>query len=457
MKRPLLFIFTLLSTGLYAQEHFSGINTSRRTGIINAVVNPAELTNLKNDHEVNVLNLSVNVSNNKVKMSDLFDSDTDFEELIFSGSEPVNMSTDVEILGPAYAFKHEKWAFAVTTAAKIKANIIDVSPELGRALTTDPTITDAVDIINTNYNQRVSGTAWGEIGFSVARDIYETEEHKISGGVTFKLLFPGSYANMSADQFKGRVTIGTDVVNHPENVGDMVLKDGEANLNFAYSGSLANGFNDMSNFTDFFAGGLNGFAADLGFNYRWKDVNSDDNGYKLNAGVSVRNLGKMTFKDDNNVSNNYTLAMQPGDELNLSQFEDVETIEEVEDLLLQSGLVTLDETNRDFKVKLPSVLSVYGDVKVYNQWYVTGFLQQKLNKANNNAQIAVQNVFTVTPRYSTEKFEAYVPFSTNEISGFTTGVGFRVGGFYMGSGSAITALISDSKQVDAYLGFRFGF
>ncbi|MHA3789315.1 hypothetical protein ACX0HA_13985 [Flavobacterium hauense] len=457
MKKPLLFVFTLLSTGLYAQEHFSGINTSRRTGIINAVVNPAELTNLKNDNEVNVLNFSVNVSNNKISVGDLFDSNTDFDELIFSGGEPVNMSVDVEILGPAYAMKLEKWAFAITTAAKVKANIVDVNPELGRALTTDPSIDAVPEIINTNYNQRVSGTSWGEIGFSVARDIYETEEHKISGGVTFKLLFPGSYANMSADQFKGRVTIGTDALNNPDNVGDMVLKDGEANLNFAYSGSLADGFDDAGNFTDFFAGGLNGFSTDLGVNYRWKDINSDDDGYKLNFGVSVRNIGKMTFKDDNNVSNNYTLAMQPGDELNLSQFEDAETIEEVENLLLQSGLVTLDETNRDFKVKLPSVLSVYGDVKVYNQWYVTGFLQQKLNKSNNNAQVAVQNVFTVTPRFSTKKFEAYMPFSTNEIAGFTTGIGFRVGGFYIGSGSVITAVLSDSKQADAYLGFRFGF
>lgn len=47
-------------------------------------------------------------------------------------------------------------------------------------------------------------------------------------------------------------------------------------------------------------------------------------------------------------------------------------------------------------------------------------------------------------------------FSSNEISGFTTGFGFLAGGFFLGSGSVITALLNDSKQADLYLGFRIG-
>ena len=65
MKKPLLFVFAVLSTGLYAQEHFSGINTSRRVGMLNASVNPAELVNLKENYEVNLFNFSVNFSNTK--------------------------------------------------------------------------------------------------------------------------------------------------------------------------------------------------------------------------------------------------------------------------------------------------------------------------------------------------------------------------------------------------------
>jgi hypothetical protein len=457
MKRPLLFIFTLLSTGIYAQEHFSGMTTSRRTGLLNASINPAELTNIKNNFEVNVLGFSANVANNKISFSDLTSSDSDFEDLIFSGSEPVNMNVDMEIQGPGVAFKInklEKWAFAVTTSAKVNANIVDVSTDLGRALTVNPVIGTGTSIfadVNSNYNQRVTSAAWGEIGISAARDIFENESHKFSAGITFKMIFPGTYANISADKFNG--TIVTNVVN-----GETYATDAEANLNLAYSGALADDFNDASDFTHFFAGGLNGFSTDIGVNYQWKNTDSNNEGaYKINAGVSFRNLGSMKFKDDNNESKMYQMNVPEGQLLDLSQFEDVENFEDLEAIFAANPqYFTIINTSKDFRTKMPAMVSGYADYNVYGKWYATAYFQQKLNENNNNGQIAVQNSFSVTPRFSAETYEIYAPLSNNEISGFTAGIGFRLGGFYIGSGSAITAALSDAKQFDAYIGFRFG-
>ncbi len=90
--------------------------------------------------------------------------------------------------------------------------------------------------------------------------------------------------------------------------------------------------------------------------------------------------------------------------------------------------------------------------------FITGFLQQKLNDNNGNDQITAQNIITITPRFTTGFFEVFAPFSNTEISGFSSGVGFRIGGFSLGSSSVITALASDnSKQADIYTGFRWGF
>ena len=452
MKKPLLFAFALLTTGLYAQEHFAGINTSRRTGLINSTINPAELTNLKTKYEVNVLSFSANVSNNKISFGDLVGGDSDFEDMIFSGNEALNMKADIEILGPAFAFKIEKWAFAITTAAKVKANITDVDTRLGRALSDGSDgLTVAGSFIAAGSNQKVTGTSWGEIGFSGARDIFENDMHKFSAGVTFKLIFPGSYANIGADKFTGNVALGSGV-----NAGDAVLKNASTSINVAYSGSLADGFTDAGNFTDFFAGGLNGFSTDLGFNYQLKDQQNDGK-YILNAGLSLRNLGSMTFKDDNNESSNYSLDVSGTEEFNLSQFEGVDNLEDIQAILDNDPLVTKGTPQKDFKVKQPALISTYADVKVYNNWYVTGFLQQRLGDDEKNDQIVSQNVFTVTPRYSAEWFEAYMPISSNEISGFTAGIGVRLGGFYIGSGSLLSAAVTDTDQADAYLGFRFGF
>jgi len=67
------------------------------------------------------------------------------------------------------------------------------------------------------------------------------------------------------------------------------------------------------------------------------------------------------------------------------------------------------------------------------------------------------NVISITPRVNLGFFETYIPISNNDISGTNVGIGFRLGGFYLGSSSMVTALANDSKQADLYLGFRWAF
>ena len=85
--KKLLYISILFTTfSSFAQDHFSGINTSSRVGILNASLNPAELPNLSKKFEFNIYGLSFNVANNKVGFSDLT-SDTNLEDLIFKGAD----------------------------------------------------------------------------------------------------------------------------------------------------------------------------------------------------------------------------------------------------------------------------------------------------------------------------------------------------------------------------------
>lgn len=444
MKKLIVLSMTMGCIGLYAQEHFSGIGTSKRIGILNGNINPAEFANLSTPIEVNVFAASINVSNNKIGFSDLTD-DEDIEELIFTGNEAVNMRFDVEIAGPGVAFRKNKWGFAVTSKAYGKMNLVDIDVNIGDAIANDGlnSILNSTTL-NGNYNQRLIGTTYGEIGFSAARSLWETDKYKLNGGVTLKLLFPGSYANFGADQFEGTITTVA---------GDSFLSNANANLNIAYSGNLGSSFSDFDSYSKSVFGALNGFGLDFGATFLIKD---DTNGYKFNSGISVRNIGKMTFKDDNNSSTNYILSIQGNESLNLSQFEDVDSLQEVEQILVDSGFLTSTSTSNDFKVKLPAVLNAYADLRVVPSLYVSLFLQQKLTDDANNDQITAQNILTVTPRFSLKHFEVYSPLSQNEISGFNAGLGFRVYGFFIGSGSVITALINDSKQADFYLGFRFG-
>lgn len=133
MKKVLLTFSILIALSSFGQEHFSGINISKRVGLLNATLNPAELNNLSNKYEIGVFNFSANISNNKISIGDIINDDN-IEDKIFVGSDPVNMRIDALIQGPGFAFKHNKWAFALTSAANIKANAVDVDVNFGNAV-----------------------------------------------------------------------------------------------------------------------------------------------------------------------------------------------------------------------------------------------------------------------------------------------------------------------------------
>jgi hypothetical protein len=445
MKKIFLLVALTSLASLSAQQHFAGISTSSRTSIVNGVLNPAEFANITSKYEISVFAPSVSVSNNKVRISDLISGD-DFDQLIFSGNAPANFRVDGEILGPGISYKYDKWAFALTTKAYTRLDMIDIDVNLGDAIANTSTFFGTTTV-SSNTNQRVNGTAWGEVGLSVARNLYDDRMNRFNAGLSLKILFPGSYANFGADKFSGTIN---------NTAGSSTLTNAHANLNIAYSGNLGGDFTNVADYSGSLFGKLNGVAADIGVNYQLLD--NDGNGqHRINAGLAVCNIGAMTFKSPNNSSTNYTLDISGTEFLDLNQFENSNSLEEVEQILLDSGYLNkTDKKATDFRVSLPTVLNAYADVRIIKNLFVTALAQHRLKQNTDNAQISHENITSLTPRYLLSKVEFMLPLSVNEISGFATGFAFRAYGFYIGSSSLVTAAINDSKHADFYFGYHFG-
>ncbi|MFZ4679071.1 MAG: hypothetical protein ACOYLP_02785 [Flavobacterium sp.] len=444
MKKSLLTLCLLVGLSASAQDQFSGISTSNRVGILNGAINPAEFANLSKKFEINFYGLSFDVSNNKIGFNDLT-SDTNLEDLIFTGTESANLRIDGQILGPSFAMKWRKWGFGITTKANIKFDVVDVDNSLGNAIFNN-NLTLNTTLLNQTGNQRLSGTSYGEVGFSVARKIYENDKHKFDAGITLKFLFPGSYSNFGLSNLNGTIT--------QDPSGSFLTTDQPATLNIAYSGNLADSFSNFDDYTKSIFGGLNGVATDIGFNYQWKD---DKDKYKIKAGLAIRNIGSMTFKDDNNYNTNYTLSIPSSNPLDLSLFENINNLSDVEDVLFNNNYLDINNQNKtDFRINLPTLLTMYADFKIVSKVYITGYMQQKMKKDDGNDQITARNIFSITPRVNLGFFEALLPISKDEISGTNVGFGFRLAGFYLGSNSIITSL-ADGKQANFYTGYRLAF
>lgn len=446
----LAFATFLITSTLTAQEHFSGISTSKRGGLLNANNNPAELVNMNSKYEVNAFNFSIGMANNKLTFSDLVSGDN-LENKIFEGNDVVNLRLDTQILGPSFAFKYQKWGFGITSLANVKANVINLDSKLGDAIQNgELSNIFSQTVISSNDNQRLNATTWGEIDLTIARNLIDLPKHKLNFGTNLRLLFPGAYANFSATNLNGTIV---------NNFGDISLVNASANINIAYAGVLANNYNDQGNYNEFFSQGINGFAADIAVNYRWKDEN-DANSYRLNTGLSIKNIGSMTFKSDNNLSKNYILNVDNLESLDLNQFDNAESLSEIEAILndpANAAYFQSTSSTADYTVKLPTVINAYADLRLTKKWFVTGSINQKVSDDSKSDFITTQNSYTLIPRFSAKWFEAYAPLASNEISGFTSGIGFRLAGFFIGSNSVFTALADSGKQADLYLGVRFGF
>lgn len=465
MKKIIIIGLLTISSVGFSQEHFAGLTTSSRGGILSGAMNPAEFANATKKIEVNLYGLSVNASNNKIGFEDII-SDKDLEKILFAPGEAVNARLDAEIYGPSVGLKIGKWGFGLTTKANAKLNVIDIDVNLGDALVNDVLSSGFNKTIDYPNNQRIVGTSWGEVGLSLARTIIDSDNNKFSIGATMKLMFPGSYSNIGLSAFKGTFSQPNPLSE------DVYLNNASAQLNIAYSGNLANSFTDFNDYSKSIFGGLNGFVGDIGISYQRKDksildVVKSKNKYKVSIGASIKNIGSMTFKEDGNYNTDYKLTIEDNSlpvppnyaGFNLNELQDVESISEIETILINKGYLNTNKNKTDFTVKLPTTFVAYADLKIISKLYISGFIQQKLSDDSDNDQITAQDYITVTPRINLGFFEAYVPLSDSEISGFNAGFGFRLGGFYLGSGSAITSLLDqkNSKQADFYTGFRWGF
>ena len=225
--------------------------------------------------------------------------------------------------------------------------------------------------------------------------------------------------------------------------GDPILhvKDAKAEVR---SGGL-----DVLGSPDIFATSASTVAADLGVIYEYSEdgcPNCDGHiPYRFKVGVALLDLGKLSYTT-NNKSYRYDIVNQ---DINLN------------DVQKSLDMVPRPEKlgGTSFKSSLPTTLNINVDYRFVDGFYVN--LSSQLNMVSKNEYNArYSNDFVLTPRYETHwgggVFGAFLPISYNEVSGFNTGVALHVGPLIFGSRSVFGNLIGSSKELNAFVGLRFG-
>jgi hypothetical protein len=439
----LFLIIILIPKAIMAQNPYVGIQTSQRKGIISAMMNPAEMNNLSRTLEVQFFAGNAGIENNILSFSEALEySDELWDKVMEKADRPVIGNTDGSVIIPSFGMKKGKWSFGLISQFQGRATVLNINPELGKYLS-DNTITSEILrlAINNPNNQRANGVTWFESGIVVGREIWNNQKSKFSVGTNLKLLFPTGFTNVGVSELNGTLVV---------NNGEVSLTNAQGSVNFSFSEEVLDFQNFNIDYSNLGFGNLNGFGFDLGVNYQLKN----NEGVWFNTGLAIRNVGSLTFgKGQNNQT--FQMAIPEGESFRIDLLEP--DFRSIESDFLSSGYFTR-ESNRDgFKASLPTVLAANADLKLTEIFFVSVYGQTFVQNKENNLQVPAISLIALTPSAVFGRFEVYSPWGYYDVVGFTGGLGLRFGGFFVGSQSVLTALISDTKKADIQIGLSWGF
>ena len=445
------FLLSMLNT-LHSQT-YPGYRTGNYTGVNGVVFNPANIADNRFVWDVNVIAINgfAGTDQSGLRFKDItrsFNADS-LKSRLLSGNDHLKSLSYADVLGPSVMFSlTPKTAIALTTRSRVFANGRDINGNLVNAIIDGGTTTTGLPF-TLNNNMLVHATGWTELGGSVGQVLSNKGSRNFfKAGISLKYLAGTADSYLSTNGFTGTV-IGGGNNSLTATTGTISINTTEAN------------FNDYK-FKDFFKFNGHGIGGDIGFIYEFRpqadySMYTTDrfaNKYKLKIAASLLDVGRIKFNRSSNQSANYTVNIPAGQTFELNRFAD-RSINDYKAILDESAYFTGTPVSNSYKVSLPATIHTEVDYMVAGGFAVNAAARFAINREDALAQY-FYDAYSVTPRWENSMFSVQLPLSYNDLTQFNAGIAFRVGPFFIGSGSVLSALVHDSRQADLHVGVHFG-
>ncbi|HEY4207791.1 MAG TPA: DUF5723 family protein [Puia sp.] len=440
-----LCIAGVLPLASFSQD-LAGLRTGNYAGVDGVFFNPANIAGSPYKWDVNLFSLNLLVGNDKASYNfrDLTHSlNGDTLKQWIAGAKSGNTSAmmSLDLLGPSFMFNiGKKNAFAFTSRMRVMANTKRVDGKLlNQFISEDVGDPELPYHFSTSGDNLISVNAWTEFGASFGRVLVDQGPHYLKGGITLKYLAGAANGYLQMSQLQGTLDADATGVYLGQTTGTVGVGFGGARIDDLKDGH---------------PGGLNssGFGGDLGFVYEFRPTR---HGYLLRAGIALLDVGAISYKQDASRSGAYTAHVTGAEHLYLDELGEVDNYNQ----FLQSHpqyftpVPVGDGTN--YSVSLPTTLHLDLDYHILRGLY-TNLSSQFSLAGNKPYNSSYYTAFTLTPRWESRHFGFYLPVNYNALTHFNAGFSARIGPFFFGSGSVLSAVLKDSKQADFFMGFRFG-
>ena len=461
----LTIFFVALVLPLYPQE-FTGLGSGNYSGVNSVLVNPSAALLQRSWLDVRLIGAGLFIGNDYVyiprtdfNLTDLLKKNYqlprygEYERpiLVTSGTGLYQAYTDNRLLLPAvlYADMSRRFALAFSVQSRFVGEGARIPYDIANFSYYGLQYTRQQKIEYNDFNIRVSGLAWSEIGATVAAVLRRERFDLWTGGVTLKyLLGHGGFYSLV------------------DNVRYVVLNDSTIDIrNLSGEAAFAA---PMDYSTNSFPGGQSyiqgkGVGIDIGLTFLRtpREIKrlmpqqvcaTKFDEYTWRLGISLLDFGLISFNKNarKHAFVNASYFWENANDLNYTYFQDA--VNDFSTRLTGSPNGSLVDTS--FSMGLPTALSVQYDRKLQRNWYLYAGMVKGLAMLGD-ASVHRPDQLMLIPRYETRFFEASFPLTLYRYVKPRLGLSLRVGTFTIGTDNLGGFIRQGNfKSADIYFSLR---
>ncbi len=453
MKKLLFLSFILSSAGAIHAQRYLGVATGDYSALNSMYLNPANISGSHEKVEVNLFAINVGVDNNLGTFTQLSNVGNG-NAFNVTGTQAFSMLAPVaDVRFPAVMISlndplKQSFAFSIRARAMIQLNHFD--PNLfTTASSGDHTASESYEFMSSNFN--MTAHAWSETGISYGIQVLDQGPHKIKLGVTLKYLGGIDYIAIKGNNLDVKYAAGSDTFY-------AVKSDLEYASNALSTRNAVTDGIKLSDITGSLFGSKqgSGFGMDIGATYSYDINGSDKPGdkdnssagvHRIKASVAVADIGAISYKENNYIVNVTGNGYITGTGLS----DNFQSWDKFRNYMVGQGF-TADTGSKATKLYMPTALNASVDYQIYKRFFVNAMYIANLANRQNYGN-SYYNQITLTPRFDTRLFAVGLPITYSELANdMKVGIGFRLGGFFVGSDDMLALMSSNQRGFNFYLG-----